>query len=142
MTKQVEPERPIDIYNREMSEARDKYVKSLREMKLTKDERDAMYDEEDKGVISFKEELLSSPEIKTYMDKVQAAREKFMWDKLRDLLTIEDAVKFSQYEDLADYFAGGDVVKTLHTGLGHDDMKFGIMIYGKEYWMKEKDIEI
>jgi hypothetical protein len=135
-------ENPMDVYNREVSIARDKYVKALRAMKLTKEERDAMYDEEDKGKISFKEELIDSPEIKEYFQKIQDAREKFIRDKITSILTPEDLEKFRQYEEYSDYFAGKDIVRTLHQGLGYEDARFGVMIYGEEHWMSEKSIKI
>ena len=65
-----------------------------------------------------------------------------MKDKLKEHLSEVDANKFKEYEKLADYFAGGNVVKTLYSGNGWSDARFGIMIYGEEYWMREKDVEI
>jgi len=132
----------MEIYVHEVSEARDKYIKAMRKEKLSKEEKLEMYKEEDKGVISFKEELLESDEMKSYFDKIQGAREKFMEDKLKEHLSEGDRAKFETYKELADYFAGEGVVKTLYQGSGYSDSKYGIMINGKEYWLKESDIEI
>lgn len=132
----------MSTYMQEVSEARDRYVVSMKRERLNKEEKEIMYAEEDKGEISWKEELMESEQMIDYFGKVQTAREEFMQKNLKDRLLDEDRIKFKDYEELADYFAGGNVVKTLYKGHGHEDAKFGIMIYGKEYWMKESDIEI
>jgi hypothetical protein len=135
-------ENAMTLYMEEVSEARDRYVVSMKKERLNKEEKEIMYAEEDKGEISWKEELMESEQMIDYFGKVQTAREEFMQKNLKDRLSDEDRIKFKDYEELADYFAGGNVVKTLYKGHGHEDAKFGIMIYGKEYWMKESDIEI
>ncbi len=135
-------ESAMSTYMQEVSEARDRYVVSMKKERLNKEEKEIMYAEEDKGEISWKEELMESEQMIDYFGKVQTAREEFMQKNLKDRLLDEDRIKFKDYEELADYFAGGNVVKTLYKGHGHEDAKFGIMIYGKEYWMKESDIEV
>ena len=135
-------ESAMSTYMQEVSEARDRYVVSMKKERLNKEEKEIMYAEEDKGEISWKEELMESEQMIDYFGKVQTAREEFMQKNLKDRLSDEDRIKFKDYEELADYFAGGNVVKTLYKGHGHEDAKFGIMIYGKEYWMKESDIEV
>jgi len=132
----------MSTYMKEVSEARDRYVASMKKERLDKEEKEMMYQEEDKGEISWKEELMESEQMIDYFNKVQAAREEFMQKNLQDRLSDEDRIKFKDYEELADYFAGGNIVKTLYKGHGHEDAKFGIMIYEKEYWMNESDIKI
>jgi len=142
--KKEKPHKPTawEIYMHEVGEARDRYIKAMKKEKLSKEEEEKMYAEEDKGEISWKKELIDSPEMKGYLDKVQKAREDFMKEKLAEHLSEEDSKKFKTYEELADYFAGGDRVRTLYQGNGYADANLGIMINGEEYWMKEKDIEI
>ena len=135
-------ESAMSTYMQEVSDARDRYVVSMKKERLNKEEKEIMYAEEDKGEISWKEELIDSSEMKEYFDKLQDVREEFMRKNLQERLSIDDRIKFREYEELADYFAGGNVVKTLYKGHGHEDAKFGIMIYGKEYWMNESDIKI
>ena len=132
----------MSTYMKEVSEARDRYVASMKKERLDREEKEIMYNEEDKGEISWKEELMESEQMIDYFNKVQAAREEFMQKNLQDRLSDEDRIKFKDYEELADYFAGGNIVKTLYKGHGHEDAKFGIMIYEKEYWMNESDIKI
>lgn len=142
MEDKIERPSAMDIYAHEVSEARDRYVKAMKKEKLNEDEKLKMYKEEDKGLQSFKEELVKSPEMKKYFDDVQAARENFMKEKLKEHLPKKEAAKFKKYEELADYFSGGDIVKTLYKGHGYADAKFGIMINGVSHWMAEKDIDV
>jgi len=132
----------MSMYMKEVSEARDRYVASMKKERLSQQEKEVMYTEEDKGEMTWKEELIDSSQMKEYFNKVQAVREEFMKKNLHERLSIDDRIKFREYEELADYFAGGNVVKTLYKGHGHEDAKFGIMIYGKEYWMMESDIDV
>ncbi len=135
-------ENAMGIYMKEVSDARDRYVASMKKERLNKEEKEIMYHEEDKGEISWKEELMESEQMIDYFNKVQAAREEFMQKNLKERLLDEDRIKFKEYQELADYFAGGNIVKTLYKGHGHEDAKFGIMIYDKEYWMNESDINV
>lgn len=90
--------------------------------------------------LSFKEALLESEEIKEYIEEQYKHREKWMKVMLKKKLKWYDKPLFYFYKKLADYFGGGKRVVTLQQRDGLNQTQFGIEIYGKKYWLIEKEV--
>lgn len=129
-------------YLRTVDKARMEYIESVNARRAKDEqEREGVWAEEDKGLMDLKEDLLKSKEMREYLQSRQDAREKFIRQKIEENLTPEDMEKFKVYEELADYFAGQNIVKTFQRGDNYENIVFGVIVYGEEYFMREKDIK-
>lgn len=81
---------------------------------------------------------IASKAFEKLAQKQADAREKFMKQCLRKNLKWYDKPLFFIYRKLADRFGGGQRVITMQERDHLDGTRFGIKIYGVEYWMTEK----
>tara|TARA_R110002020_G_scaffold148779_1_gene324814 strand:+ start:7751 stop:8086 length:336 start_codon:yes stop_codon:yes gene_type:complete len=90
--------------------------------------------------VSFKQALRHTYEAQVYFKRKEAQREEFMKKILKEKLTTKDKFLFYFYKKLADYFGGGERVVTMQKRGSLDESMVGIKIYGKDYWLNEKEV--
>lgn len=90
------------------------------------------------GKDSWKEEFINDKEIMKLINQQMENRENFMNKTINKHIRWYDRPLFFIYKKLATYFGTSQRIKLIQQRDGFNNTRFGVIMYGKEYWLDEK----